>query len=631
MFIGGWPDPQASRACRDLVMSVPRVSVVDASAGEAPAASSVVTDRMVVLSAGSAVGRALGASSLPNGAVAEPRVLALLHRDDRACFAQVLRWTRAAPGESARLLVRLNRSAGEPVSVIARIAVGASGMAHVEIQLDDAAAARRAEAQIRQVVEGAQQAAVVTVGSRIAYSNPALARMLGFRSLEELRADGSSFDRVHPDDRATVVRRALARPAGQNPSDRYDFRLCRADGTVIWVAAYISQVTWNGQPASLAWLIDITDRKRTKEALLRSEKLFGTVFQASPAMLTLSRLDDGRFIDVNESFLRTLGFMREDVIGRSERELGIFHDREVYRRLGRGVNREEILAEVRTRDGQDRSFAFSSEILRSADRDMLLTVAIDVTDRRRSEAVLRRSQQAAELANRAKSEFLANMSHELRTPLNAIIGFSEVIAGEMYGPAGEPRYAEYARDIQRSGQHLLRIINDLLDLSKVESGKQELHETEIGLAELIAASIRLVQPRATAAGLTLAVEVPDGLPQLRADARLLKQLLINLLSNAVKFTPKGSVSVRAGLHDGAISIAVADTGIGMSAREIELALAPFGQVDSGLSRKHEGTGLGLPLARAFAELHGGQLEVLSTPGAGSTMTVRFPPERTLAR
>ena len=583
-----------------------------------------------MLSAGSAVGRALGASSLPNGAIAEHQALALLHPDDQACFAQILRWTRAAPGQSARLLVRLHRTGGEPVSVIAHIALGASGLVHVEIQLDDAAAARRAEAQIRQVVEGAQQAAVVTVGNRIAYSNHALARMLGFRSLEELRASGSSFDHVHPDDRPTVVQRALARAAQQDPSDSYDFRLCRADGTVIWVAAYISQVTWNGELASLAWLIDITDRKRAEDALLRSEKLFGTVFKASPAMLTLSRLDSGRFIDVNESFLRTLGFAREEVIGRSERELGIFRDAEIYRRLGRGANREEV-AEVRTCDGQDRSFALSSQILRFADQDMLLTVAIDVTDRRRNEAALRRSQQAAELANRTKSEFLANMSHELRTPLNAIIGFSEVIVGEMFGPVGEPRYAEYARDILNSGQHLLRIINDLLDLSKLESGKQQLHESEIGLAELIGTSVRLVQPRATAAGLTLAVNVPAGLPALRADARLLKQILINLLSNAVKFTPNGGVTVCARLQDGALSIAVADTGIGMSDREIELALAPFGQVDSGLSRKHEGTGLGLPLARAFAELHGGRLEVLSTPGTGTTMTVRFPAQRTLAR
>ena len=611
-------------------MSVPRVSVVDASASEPPAVSSVVADRTIVLSAGAAVGRALGAPSLPHGAVVEHQLLALLHPDDRACFAQMLRWARAAQGERARLLVRLQRAGGEPVSVIAGIAASASGMAHVEIQLDDAAAARRAEAQIRQVVEGARQAAVVTVGGRIAYTNHALARMLGFNSLEELRASSANLDRVHPDDRAMVEQRATARPMGQNLSDSCDFRLCRADGTVIWVVAYVSQVTWNGEPASLAWLIDITDRKRAEEALLRSEKLFGTVFKASPAMLTLSRLDNGRFIDVNERFLRTLGFAREEVIGRSERELGIFRDSEVYRRLGRGVAREEV-AEVRTRDGQDRSLALSSEILRFADLDMLLTVAIDVTDRRRAEAALRQSRQAAELANRAKSEFLANMSHELRTPLNAIIGFSELIASGMFGPVGEPRYAEYARDIQRSGQHLLRIINDLLDLSKVEAGKQQLRESEIGLAEVIDSSVRLVQPRVKAAGLTLAVEVPAGLPALHADARLLKQILINLLSNAVKFTPKGSVTVRAGLHDGAISIAVADTGVGMSAREIELALAPFGQVDSGLSRKHEGTGLGLPLARAFAELHGGRLEVLSTPGAGSTMTVRFPPERTLTR
>jgi signal transduction histidine kinase len=230
------------------------------------------------------------------------------------------------------------------------------------------------------------------------------------------------------------------------------------------------------------------------------------------------------------------------------------------------------------------------------------------------------------MASRAKSEFLANMSHELRTPLNAILGFSELIRGELLGPVGTAKYRDYASDIYESGQHLLRIINDVLDMSKIEVGRLVLRDDLIDVAAAARASIALVAQRAVAAGIALRTEIPDDLPILVADELRMKQILLNLLSNSVKFTRRlGSATVGAAVQpDGNLAIWVADTGIGMTKGEIALALEPFRQVDSDLARKYEGTGLGLPLARALVEMHGGRLEIVSTPGVGTTVTVLFP-------
>ena len=247
---------------------------------------------------------------------------------------------------------------------------------------------------------------------------------------------------------------------------------------------------------------------------------------------------------------------------------------------------------------------------------------------RERDATLRAVQLAkeeAEAASRSKSEFLANMSHELRTPLNAIIGFSDLMADEKYGSLGNRRYLQYIRDIGDSGRHLLDLINDVLDISKVERGKLELVEEPVDVAEIVDDCIRLMRQRAEAAQLLLAVEVEAPLPPLRADGLRIKQVLLNLLSNAVKFTPAGGrVKVRALAREDGLKLVVEDTGIGMDAAGVELALRPFGQVDAKLARKYAGTGLGLPLSKAIVELHGGTLEIQSRLGAGTVVTAALP-------
>ncbi|MEM7046492.1 MAG: PAS domain-containing sensor histidine kinase [Pseudomonadota bacterium] len=257
-------------------------------------------------------------------------------------------------------------------------------------------------------------------------------------------------------------------------------------------------------------------------------------------------------------------------------------------------------------------------------------LAMDVTRILQAREELIKDKEDAINAHRTKSDFLARMSHELRTPLNAIIGFSDLMMNEAFGPMGVDRYKEYAVDINNSGTHLLALINDILDMSKVESGKYVLNESSVDVRAALSAVVRQVLPLADKNNLPLKLEVAANIPRLKADDRLVRQIVLNMLSNAVKFTPKGHVTVHARVDSAnCIRISVKDTGIGMSEEQIQKALVPFGQVDSTLNRRHDGTGLGLALIQSFINLHGGRFDIRSTPGKGTEMTVRFPKHRCL--
>ena len=258
-----------------------------------------------------------------------------------------------------------------------------------------------------------------------------------------------------------------------------------------------------------------------------------------------------------------------------------------------------------------------------------VTIGTDITERKRMEQELQQATYEAERANSAKSEFLAGMSHELRTPLNAIIGFSEMIREEIAGPVGVPAYKGYADDIHASGQHLLGIVSDLLDLAKIEAGKLDLHESVVDVGDLARDCLRLMQPRAEAEHLTLTFDQKDGPVHLWVDTRLLRQILLNLLSNAVKFTAEhGRIEVAlARAADGDVTLSVRDDGIGIDPAAIERVLSPFEQAELSADIAAEGTGLGLSVSKALAELHGGSLTLESAPGAGTTAVVRLPVAR----
>ena len=232
----------------------------------------------------------------------------------------------------------------------------------------------------------------------------------------------------------------------------------------------------------------------------------------------------------------------------------------------------------------------------------------------------------AELASKAKSEFIANMSHELRTPLNAIIGFSDMLATKTV--SGPEKIEQYSAYIKQAAEHLLALINGILDVSKIQAGKLSVDLEPVNINGILESCLLIVEAKAREKDVLVETRITPNLPNLMADPLRLKQILINLLSNAVKFTPpKGRIRIDAGLREmGLASIAISDTGMGMSLAEIDTAMSPFGQVDAGFNKRHEGTGLGLPIAYALARLHGGDLKIESQKGAGTRVTVTLPME-----
>jgi two-component system cell cycle sensor histidine kinase PleC len=240
---------------------------------------------------------------------------------------------------------------------------------------------------------------------------------------------------------------------------------------------------------------------------------------------------------------------------------------------------------------------------------------------------LEREKTIAEAQNQEKSMFLANVSHELRTPLNAVIGFSEIIKDEVMGPVGHPQYKEYINDINSSGVHLLSLINDILDYSKAEARKLEVDMSQMDLTKSIQSSVRLLETRAKEAKITLVHDELEKTIKLHADPKRMKQIILNLLSNAVKFTPengKVTLKVQEKPVDNVVVLTVQDTGIGIAPKDLSKALSPFGQIDSSLARRYEGTGLGLPLTKKLTELMGGIFEITSEEGLGTTVTLTFP-------
>jgi PAS domain S-box-containing protein len=384
-------------------------------------------------------------------------------------------------------------------------------------------------------------------------------------------------------------------------------------------------------------LTDVSEQHQSQDRLLESEERYRTMINLSPDAIYVHKL--GVIVVCNEAAIELFGASSADqLIGRKLLDFTHPDYREAARQRRSAVVQEGTLALAmrQKRLRLDGSW-FWAEVAAAAiewegERGGVVVLR-DVSAQIAAENELMRRKEEAELANRAKTEFLANISHELRTPLNAIIGFSDLMQREMLGPLGNEQYASYISDIHQSGSHLHDVINDILDLSKIEAGQMELHETQVDVKRAIERCIRVVATRADDSGLTLNTDLPDTLPFITADERKLKQILINLISNAVKFTEAGgsiTIEARSGSDEGVI-IRVIDTGIGIAKDDIPKVLRAFEQVDSSLSRTHEGTGLGLPLTKSLVELHDGTLELDSEIGVGTTVSVRLPAARLAAK
>jgi PAS domain S-box-containing protein len=405
---------------------------------------------------------------------------------------------------------------------------------------------------------------------------------------------------------------------------------------------------------------DITERKRAEAARQESDNRFQTVVDSVPAAITLKNID-GDFLLVNKTYANWMGSEPSSIVGRTVHELYSKEEADIIEALDQNIMassedhaREAVIAYG---DGQTRNVLTQKRPIYSADGNVVAisTVVTDITElkqaqaalqstneelelriaertahleeeiaeRKRTEKALLTAKLEAETSSKIKTDFLANMSHELRTPLNAIIGFGQFLKVLPDDNLSE-KQDEYVDDILGSGRHLLRLINDVLDISAIEAGKLEIHIENVNIAPIIQDVVRLVQARADTGKVQISVDVERS--KFRVDELRLKQILLNLLSNAIKFTPEGGeVSVKCNQEKNeALKIVISDNGVGMTKEHIEQALELFGQVDSSLERKYEGTGLGLPLAKRLVEAHGGTLDIESKTKAGTVITIEFP-------
>ncbi len=471
--------------------------------------------------------------------------------------------------------------------------------------------------------------------ARLVFINKRWGKVTGFDAPKSIGLDLFGF--IQPQDQEDARHEFRKLCAGAQTNFRRRSRLRMADDRYRTVELSISIIEPenNERKRIIGTFTDIEDRRRAERALGEAEKKYraivenaaGGIFQLAPS---------GMYLSVNRAMARILGYSKPEAILRGIKNA---HTK-IY------VNpreREKFLKELEVRGSmsnfetqvyrKDGAIIWVNENVRVVRDDAGKTLYYegsieDITLRKKSDLSLREAKMKSDMANRAKSEFLANMSHELRTPLNAIIGFSEIIKTEAFGPIAPPNYLEYATDIHDSGSRLLQIINEILDISKIEAGERSLNESIVDIEEVVHACLVLANNKPEDTQISITNTLND-VPKLIAEEVAIKQIMLNLLTNAIKFTPAGgriTLSSELDPH-GSLQLSISDTGIGLDDAEIQKALSPFGQIQNELSRSNSGTGLGLTLVDALVKLHGGRLEIFSQKGIGTTVTIVFPASR----
>ena len=395
-----------------------------------------------------------------------------------------------------------------------------------------------------------------------------------------------------------------------------------------WILSSYRKVSDGG---TVAIRHDISKRKEAERALRESEENYRSLIENSIVGINITRY--GQLLFINQALADIFGYDSAEELMKigSVVHLVAPHERERIAQYGRdrmsGRPAPSLFEyEARRKDGSTIWLQRSARVVNWRGVRAVQGTLVDVTERKNAEERLRNAVTVAEAANRAKSEFLAKMSHELRTPLNAIIGFSEILSRETFGPLGHEKYNNYVGDITASGRHLLDMITDILDMSKIEAGRQDIHPEHIDLSKAVREAAQVVRGQLERQQLTLSIDIASDIPSVYADPRALRQVLLNLLSNAIKFTEAlGQVTVSARLGDsGNVQLSVSDTGIGIKEKDLEKVLQPFGQAGSAQTSAQAGTGLGLPIVKSLVELHGGWFDLTSQQGKGTTATVSFP-------
>ncbi|WP_432346890.1 ATP-binding protein [Shinella yambaruensis] len=497
------------------------------------------------------------------------------------------------------------------------------------------------------VVDVLPVALLVHVGDRLIHANPEFFRLTGYGGLDDLEASGGlDILLAGPDEDAEDGDGTMTlRHADGESTSAVHARLQSIrweDGTALMLALTplhtkpaLSLVETAPAPAAEA---EDRNADQAAAAALRIEvsELRSILETATDGVVVVGQ--DGDIRSMNRSASALFNYDEDETRGRPFAMLFAHESQKAVLDYlaglaGHGV--ASVLNDGREVIGREAAGGFIPLFMtmgRLSSSAGYCAVIRDITQWKRTEEELRNAKRAAETANAHKSDFLARVSHEIRTPLNAIIGFSDMMATERFGPIGHPRYIEYANDIGRSGRHVLDIVNDLLDISKIEAGEMELEFTAVGLNETLAEAVSLVQPQANAQRVIIRTSLSANVPQIVADLRSIKQIALNILSNAIRFTPSGGQIVVSTAYEanGSVVLRIRDTGVGMTRSELEQAMKPFRQVTTGARKRGDGTGLGLPLTKAMVDANRANFAISSTPNEGTLVEVIFPSPRVLA-
>ncbi|MFZ5610343.1 MAG: response regulator [Pseudomonadota bacterium] len=491
----------------------------------------------------------------------------------------------------------------------------------------DSAAARQQAESFGAIVENIAEGLIVHRGGAPLLINRAMLELAGYETLDAFLSVPTIIDHVHPEDRARVTANVAGRLRGVEVEPNYCFRVIRADGAVRWVDCRASLIPWQGGPAVLAALYDITDKTLAEARHEHSRRLFEKVFSVSPAIISLTELSTGTYIDVNDRFLEAFGYRKADIIGRTAYDINIWtdvKDRErVLAIIKAGKEVRDLNVDLRTRDGRIMPVSVSGTTLQMEGRTLLVLAGFDRSEEVAHAAELRASKEEAELANRAKSQFLANMSHEIRTPMNGVIGMLSLLKGTSL----DGEQAELVEAASWSARSLMNLINDILDFSRLEAGQIKLQSEPFRPADLARRVHDTLRPLADEKHLAFDVRVASDVPEfLYGDEMRIGQILFNLVGNAIKFTEEGAVSLSlaSAASPTAIVFVIADSGPGIPLDQQSRVFERFSQVDGSSARHKGGAGLGLSICRELVGLMNGAIALESAPGKGSRFTVQLP-------